>query len=281
MNKTFLLPLIVLIVALTVLPVLSYPAFFLQPTNISSYGQLYANSQYVVGEATKQRIDDATIYIYAGYAYIKGEDPTSINFEHPPLGKYVLGLSYVLFENSLILNVVIYAAFLGVFASLARIFTKNNWLILGSVLFLGTTRLIYVNVGQGMLDIFSALLLLSTFRVLFSSLPSLKKYIFAGFLVGALAATKYPFPSIALPIFLLLAWAFTQKELIKGLISLPVIALTYLGSYSVYFLHHSLTDFIAFEWFRLKWWIVDRNIPPFLIFQTLFLVPSGTGETFT
>jgi len=271
LNKTFLLSLTVLIALLVALPVVSFPSFFLQKSNMDSFGQLYANSQYVKGEATQQRIDDATLYIYAGYAYVKGEDPTTINFEHPPLGKYILGLSNLLFGNSLLLNLVIYAAFLATFASLARLFTQKNLLILGSVLFLGTTRLIYVNVGQGMLDIFSTLLLMLILRLLFSSVGSFKKYVLTGVLIGAIAATKYAFPSIGLPILLTLVWAALSKELLISLVSLPIGALTYLSSYVVYFLNHSLVDFIRFEWFRLKWWVVDRNIPPFLILKTLFV----------
>lgn len=271
LNKTFILSLSVLIFLLVLLPVVSYPAFFTSQTNMASFGQLYANSQYVKGEATQQRIDDATLYIYAGYAYMQGEDPTTINFEHPPLGKYLLGLSYVLFGNSLILNLVVYAGFLGVCATLLSLFTNKKWLVHLALLFLGTTRVIYVNVGQGMLDIFSALLLLLIFRTLFSKIHSLKKYLLVGFFIGTLAATKYPFPSIGLPILLTLSWAFVSKELLVSLVSLPLAGITYLASYTVYFLRHSLADFVAFEWFRLKWWVVDRNIPPFLIFKTLFI----------
>lgn len=238
---------------------------------MNSYGQLYGNSQYVHGEATNQRIDDATVYIYAGYAYAQGEDPTAINFEHPPLGKYVLGLSYTLFGNSLILNLLVYAAFLITFVSLLLLFTQKKALILGALLFLGSTRLLYINVGQGMLDILSALFLLLIFRLLFSELQSLQKYLSIGLLIGALAATKYAFPSIGLPILLVFVWAFYQKEFFKSLVILPLALFVYLGSYAVYFLNHSLLDFVAFEWFRLKWWVVDRNIPPFLILRTLFL----------
>lgn len=271
LNKTFTPTLVVLILLLVLLPVVSFPSFFLTETNISSFAQLYGNSQYVRGEATQQRIDDATLYIYAGYAYVQGEDPTTVNFEHPPLGKYVLGLSYLLFGNSLILNLCIYAAFLLTFVSLLRMFTKNNLLIYGALLFLGTTRLVYVNVGQGMLDIFSSLLLLLIFRILFSKLASLPKYSIVGLVIGALAATKYAFPSIGLPLLLTLTWAWYSKELLVSLVSLPIALVTYLASYTVYFLNHTLLDFIKFEWFRLKWWVVDRNIPPFLILRTLFL----------
>ena len=270
LNKTFPFLLALLIVLLVALPVASFPAFFLNKTDMHSYGQLYANSQYVRGEATNQRIDDATLYIYAGFAYLQGEDPTTVNFEHPPLGKYLFGLSYLIFQNSLILNLVVYAAFLAVFVSLIRLFTKNTLVILATVLFLGTTRLIYVNVGQGMLDIFATLLLLALFRTLFSQLSPRYKYLLSGLFIGGIAATKYPFPSLLLPLAVTFFWSFRSKEFIASLLLIPSALSVYLGSYTVYFMQHSLKDFLAFEWFRLKWWVVDRNIPPFLIFHTLF-----------
>jgi len=73
-------------------------------------GRQYSRSQYVRGEAARNKIDDATLYTYAGYTYIKGEDPTNINFEHPPLAKYWIGFSYLLTGNPALLNLVLFAA---------------------------------------------------------------------------------------------------------------------------------------------------------------------------
>ena len=271
LNNTFPFYLLPVIFLLVCIPLFTFFPFFSERTNIASFSQLYANSQYVRGEATQQRIDDATLYTYAGFAYLQGEDPTTINFEHPPLGKYVLGLSYVLFGNALILNLVVYALFLLVFTSLLFLFTQNKVLLTGSVLFLGLLEVYFVNVAQGMLDILSAFFLFSLFRLLFSSMHPHKKYIISGILLGAIAATKYPIPSIVLPTVALLVWGVLEKRTASAVLSLPAALAVYLGSYAVYFMNHSLFDFIRFEWFRLKWWVVDRNIPPFLIFHTLFV----------
>ena len=52
-------------------------------------------------------IPDEIIYAYAGGAYIKGVSPILINPETPPLGKYLIGLSILLFNNE---NVIILIA---------------------------------------------------------------------------------------------------------------------------------------------------------------------------
>ncbi|MBS7626916.1 phospholipid carrier-dependent glycosyltransferase [Candidatus Bathyarchaeota archaeon] len=47
---------------------------------------------------------DDKLYALAGWFYVHGTSPDTINFEHPPLGKYIIGFSEVLSMNQVLLG---------------------------------------------------------------------------------------------------------------------------------------------------------------------------------
>src|SRR3989338_6950130 len=69
----------------------------------------YFLSQDITHEVPGKRLflSDEDVYTATGYLYIHGEDPSQFNFEHPPFIKYLFGLSIVLFNNPLIIQVVL------------------------------------------------------------------------------------------------------------------------------------------------------------------------------
>ncbi len=70
--------------------------------DIPYWQNVYNHSQYCQPECSFEgNIDDPELYSLAGYNYINGGSPTSINFELQPLTKYLFGLSIVLFGNAL------------------------------------------------------------------------------------------------------------------------------------------------------------------------------------
>ncbi len=66
--------------------------------NFAELKRVFLNSQYVNKHATGY-IPDETAYSYAGGALIQGTSPILVLPEAPPLGKYMIGLSAVLFNN--------------------------------------------------------------------------------------------------------------------------------------------------------------------------------------
>lgn len=58
----------------------------------------------VIASVRNKGVSDATLYTYVGYEYVNGANPTLLNPEHPPLGKYLIGLSIKIFNNE---NVVL------------------------------------------------------------------------------------------------------------------------------------------------------------------------------
>ena len=65
--------------------------FFLRPFDPVYLSDLYSKSQYVLGQKSKGGIGDDGLYAFAGYYYLfQRGDVSSVNFEHPPLGKYLI-----------------------------------------------------------------------------------------------------------------------------------------------------------------------------------------------
>lgn len=241
-------------------------------TDMFEYGKKYSQSQYVLGENSPENISDADLYIYAGYAYFKGEDPTTINFEHPPLGKYLFGLSYYLTGNSVQINILLYVITLFLFYLLSNKFINSFLLRIMAVLVLATLPLFSHLLSQALLDIPFLLTMISFYLALsWKTSRLILKYLTIGLILGIMASIKYPFPFMAIPLLLLFIGAWMQKEIRWIILSLVIASGVYLFQYLAYFIHgHSLLDFIKFEIYRFNWWTGDRTMPKFLIFENLF-----------
>lgn len=98
-----------------------------------SFEKAYLGSQYVTKDSPGI-IPDDTVYDYAAGFYLRGGSPILVNPEQPPLGKYFLSLSLLLFNNT---KTAIYLFFFftlfGLFLLSKEIF-KNNTLSLLVVL---------------------------------------------------------------------------------------------------------------------------------------------------
>lgn len=70
-----------------------------------NYKQIYVNSQYV-SKHPSAIIPDETALSYAGAALIRGVNPVLIIADTPPLGKYLIGISEVLFNNPAIISLI-------------------------------------------------------------------------------------------------------------------------------------------------------------------------------
>ena len=80
---------------------------YLQKFDFQKTEEKYQNSQYVRPDDYKTVMGDDELYSLAGAKYIKGEDPSKINFELQPLTKYLFGISIKLFGNALVIQFLI------------------------------------------------------------------------------------------------------------------------------------------------------------------------------
>lgn len=193
-------------------------------------------------------IGDDILYTYAGWEYIQGKDPTLLNAELPPFGKYLIGLSIVLFNNQ-----NIFALFSIVFALFAfyllntQVF-KNKLYAFIPVVLLSLEPLFYTQMKTTLLDVlYFGLGCMTLYFVL------KKQFIPSAISLGLMAATKATASTFPIVIAVVIGYLFItkQKELIKKYIfSLPIAGLVFLISYIQYFLlGNSIISFLGVQ----KW----------------------------
>jgi hypothetical protein len=246
----------------------------LQTINAQEVGQLYSASQYVLGEASENWVGDDVVYQFAALEYAQGKNPTLVNFEHPPLGKYFFGLSWLLFNNTLIINLFLYLLLLYAFYRLAKLIIGQTAMANLALLSFGSLRLVRAHLGETLLDLQMLLWTVLFFVFLFKrfSRPVLK-YVCLGISLGFLIATKYFFPLIGLYALALLFYWFKKDRQLPHLVIAGLTAVgIYLLSYIAYFAAgHNLVDWLKFELYRFHWWTGNRDFPRLLILHSIYL----------
>jgi len=242
---------------------------------IATYEKMYSESQYVLGNASTRPMGDGDIYTYAGIRYLQGEDPTKINFEHPPFAKYLFGASYLLFGFPNLILVPLFLLAVFSFWKVASHILKSEWSkYLALFLFLGHST-VYKELGRTMLELPLTTLILVT-TLLFSRFmgkPNLQSSIFLGVSGGLLLAVKYPIPLTILYLFLLFSFGIYQKTSRQLLLtSFVLMGIIYLCCYLGFFLNNqTIIDFLKFEWWRAHWFLGKTDSPHFLLLSVLFL----------
>ncbi len=105
--------------------------FFFSPgfmKQFPAYERAYYASQYV--KKNPSIIPDETFESFVGGAFLQGKNPILIVHEHPPMGRYIIGLSIFLFDNPrTIIIPLLFISFFGIFLINRYIF-KNDILAL-------------------------------------------------------------------------------------------------------------------------------------------------------
>lgn len=236
---------------------------------------IYSRSQYVLGDGKEVTMGDGDVYAYAGTRYVAGTDVTSINFEHPPLAKYLYGLSYTItgMQNWVLIPLLLLTPLL--MWQLSSYLFSNHWFRWLSVVLLLTHTAYMSNSTQTMLD-FPQMFFLLIFQIFFCKLENQKNSYRLGLIFGISAGltwlAKYPFPLILMLHALNYVWLVHKKVPIKILAtSVFAAAATYLVGYTSFFLHgNSLIDWVRFEWWRVQWYMGKTDNPSFMLFKTLF-----------
>ncbi len=268
--RNFVLTLSFLLAVL--IPIIKYWPIFSQHIDIGEYEKKYSQSQYVLGEASSQKISDSELYIYAGYAYSLGEDPTTINFEHPPLAKYAYGLFYQLFGNPYLFNIPLYIGILYLFYLLTGLIIKKWYFRVAAILVLASLSLFQAHLRYALLDLpllFGYLLFF--YGLLAKHRSRTIKGALMGLGLGVALTVKYPFPLAGLLLGFMLLDSIKNKEFKSSLISILTSVAIYFLSYCQFFISgHGVLDWLAFEKYRFNWFMGKTDAPKFLVFHTLF-----------
>lgn len=249
--------------------------------NFDSLKKVYLNSQYV-NKNPQGWIPDETVNSYAGGEYIKGENPVLIAADTPPLGRYIIGLSVIIFNNENILTLVFASiSLLMMFAIGKQIFSSNALAIIPPALFsfepIFKNQIIY----SPLLDIFQLFFLLASFFYFNKGLLSKKSTLMfatSNIFLGLFISTKFFITGITI----VAAWFIVllirrQKEKIKTLIfTLPISIIILLFSYiRLFAFDYSIRSFLGVQKYVFLYHksqlILPLTIWPLLLFNKWFV----------
>lgn len=205
-----------------------------------------------------ESIGDDGVYMYVATRYMHGIDPTTLNAEIPPVGKYLLGLVLTVFHNA-----PVFALFSGIISLLAlyilnTAFFKNRSLAIFPVVLFSFEPIFRAQLVAPFLDlIYLAFLCFSLYFFL------KKRFIISGIFLGLMMGTKASIAALLLTTFvqfvylLLENWQKNKKDLLVS-ISKPIFlvvlfsSLVFTAGYFRFFmLGHSVIDFL-----KVQKWII-------------------------
>jgi hypothetical protein len=238
--------------------------------------KVYLNSQYV-NKDPKGWVPDEAVFSYSGGKLILGTNPILIIPDAPPLGKYMIGLSTILFNNDSTFTLLsaLFSLFLLYLLSL-QVFS-NKILALVPSLFLSfepifKNQLIYTP----LLDLFQLVFILSSFYFFNKGLGSKRILIYfalASLFLGFFIATKFfitGFVVIA-SFIMVLIYNKDRKRAIKMILTLPISLFVLLSSYlRVFAFGYQINKFLGIQ----KWVYLYHQsylILPLSVWPLLFL----------
>lgn len=203
----------------------------------------YEQSQYINPNSTAW-IEDPPLYTLAGIRYLRGEDPSNINFELQPLTKYVFGATTKVAGNPLLAQLFLYLLFILLTFVLAQKIIGSATIAIFPTLLVSFDPLIRSHAYTAYLDLMQAVLMM-----FFLILAPRSKPIVVGLLIGLIALSK----SFMMGILIFMVWGIFQisrKQLNWMIIVAGISAISiYFVGYTMFFISgHTLIDFINLHW---------------------------------
>jgi predicted membrane-bound dolichyl-phosphate-mannose-protein mannosyltransferase len=244
MKKISFIILLTIFIAHLGLRIFQYKNEYLSKYDPGYWEYRYLNSQWVSVNPIESIGDDG-LYAHAGYKYITGADPTLINPEAPPLGKYFIGLSILIFDNQNIFALVAGIGSLLLFYLFNMQMYKDKLLAFLPVFIFSLEPLFYQQLRAPYLDSLFLIFLLLTFLTFMK-----KRFWLTAIFIGCMAGTKFSTLTIvvaaALCIYVLLKK--DKRDSKNFLLSLVIAPIIFLLIYARYFLlGHSLIEFLGVQ----------------------------------
>ena len=239
----------------------------------------FDNSPYVLGNNYKTIIHDENFDAVNGYMYVSQTEMNKTVYDHPPFGKFLIGLSILLTGNQNIIQIFVSFFTLVAFYYLSKDLLKSQTLALFSSLILSLEPLFREQVSTSLLD--QDLLLLLTLALL-STLKSLKnrKWIIASLIsLGFFSSIKFPANSVVLITTIFIFYLLLQRsDLIKAFIKyFIIIPIIYFILYIPFIDKPSLAKFIDLQIFAAKWH--KSHLPDYPKFEIFRLMIFNSWRT--
>lgn len=189
-------------------------------------------------------ISDGELYKFVGYRLANGHNPFDINYEVPPLAKYIYGLFERYLSNPYLINLVYYLGLAILIYSLSFQLTKDKTKSCFSLLLFIITPFLATQLKETMLDLpltfFFTLYLFFFIKYLITL--KINNLYFAGISLGLATGTKIGAYTPLLLFFNTLVLALNQKKFGQSVkLSISLILFTFVGyvmAYFCYFIVH-------------------------------------------
>jgi predicted membrane-bound dolichyl-phosphate-mannose-protein mannosyltransferase len=279
MKQKIFIVLIIFFICHFLFRVYSYRNEYLQKFDPNYWKERYLHSQWIVLHS-KEPIGDDGLYTYVAWEYINGRDPTTLNAELPPLGKYAIGFFELVFSNQNYFGLFSGLLVLISFFVLNKQLVKDNLLAFLPVFLFSFDPLFFTQLRAPFLDLFYLGLLLLTFIFVLK-----EKFWLAAVFLGLTTATKSSastFPLIVIAIGVYLIYMKHYRELKKFLLTLPLAIIVFLLTYFRFFmLGHTLREFLSVQKWILAFYEGGAKGNPLAVWQILFTGqwPNWFGPT--
>lgn len=252
---------------------------YLKKYNDKEYAYLYQHSQFAENHDNRKFImEDWDVYTYAGWHYVKGENPAEIDFPVPPLGKIFIGLSIKLFGNQNIGQLFWGIGVLFIIYLLSQEILKNRLCSLVAAGLVSIEPLFREQLTHSMLDIIQLFGILGVLFLAVKPAKSFWRILGIGLFIGLVVSVKVWFTS-ALLLIVFSFYELKQKKDIKAIVLIGLFGfIVYLISYWKYFFNgRHLFDFAKLQFEILKWYRdYHPNYPKFEIWRLIF---TGSWRT--
>ncbi|HOX96115.1 MAG TPA: glycosyltransferase family 39 protein [Candidatus Woesebacteria bacterium] len=200
----------------------------------------YYNSQWNVPQSTRG-ISDGELYKFVGFQLANGENPFNINFEVPPLAKYLYGLAEKTVGNPYWISLgFFFLTGLTIYLLCLELF-KNRTTALFGLLLCVTTPFLATQIRETMLDLplTSLFLFNALFFVKFLKRHKLKDLVIAGVFLGLATGTKIGvYSPLLLLLGLTLSLIVSSKKILNTIFYLGSVFGGYVLSFFCYFIKH-------------------------------------------
>src|ERR1035437_2626340 len=192
-------------------------------------------------------LSDGDLYAYAGWLYVHGADSSVIHDAHPPLGKYLVGLSILATGNQFIGSLAFGVLGLALFGYLALRLTNSVIASAIATALLSVDQTYWELSRDSLLDIYLFFFVCSGLLMFLLAIrrDRLRWWIALGIVLGLGLAIKYfaRYPAVAMA---LIVWQRRNPALTRrALVALPVMVGTYVLSFAAFFANgKGLLDFV-------------------------------------
>ncbi len=262
MKRFFIFFCIVVITTFIAMYCLNNTWIFQKQYDTSYWEDRYNTSQWIIPLSTRI-IGDEGLYLHAGYQLAQGGNPTLINAETPPLGKYLVGLVITATDRPFLFGLITYALVIFLYYLLAKQILKDSVLSIAATTLVAVDPLIASQISIVAMDI-PYLFFLLLFFILLHTYDSTKKPLWiltSGLAAGCFMAVKFPAFSIIL--MLIGVFVIIKRFRLSHMFIFSIsMASVYIATYFRYFWSgHTLIEFLKVQKWMLHFYQISDLHP--------------------